>query len=289
MSQRGNRLMHQPEQQEERSLWQKVVNELKALMAHEAKVNDIRRKIDTLEERNRRHDATSADLQELATCYKGLKALTDEESRLLSHVIEHNLSILIGLRKATEQGYGSSGTGRDGFSKRKRNEAVSVDNSASRGKPRSMSVPNENGPVLQVGSQVAFRLPKQKGAEDPEPDELGNHGQQIYKAVAHQLIQIPSDSAGLLPYPNGKQVLARYPETTTFYKAEVIGTKIGVIYNIISGSGPKRPIISRPTEIASQPPEIQLNLDSRHEVIVADFHASFICGIEITGSHGRVV
>ncbi|EGX50495.1 SAGA HAT/Core module component [Orbilia oligospora] len=248
MSQRGNRLMHQPEQQEERSLWQKVVNELKALMAHEAKVNDIRRKIDTLEERNRRHDATSADLQELATCYKGLKALTDEESRLLSHVIEHNLSILIGLRKATEQGYGSSGTGRDGFSKRKRNEAVSVDSSASRGKPRSMSVPNENGPVLQVGSQVAFRLPKQKGAEgewiqcdviniigegnkrryevqDPEPDELGNHGQQIYKAVAHQLIQIPSDSAGLLPYPNGKQVLARYPETTTFYKAEVIGTK----------------------------------------------------------------
>ncbi|KAF3083464.1 SAGA HAT/Core module component [Orbilia oligospora] len=248
MSQRGNRLMHQPEQQEERSLWQKVVNELKALMAHEAKVNDIRRKIDTLEERNRRHDATSADLQELATCYKGLKALTDEESRLLSHVIEHNLSILIGLRKATEQGYGSSGTGRDGFSKRKRNEAVSVDSSASRGKPRSMSVPNENGPVLQVGSQVAFRLPKQKGAEgewiqcdviniigegnkrryevqDPEPDELGKHGQQIYKAVAHQLIQIPSDSAGLLPYPNGKQVLARYPETTTFYKAEVIGTK----------------------------------------------------------------
>ena len=59
MSQRGNRLMHQPEQQEERSLWQKVVNELKALMAHEAKVNDIRRKIDTLEERNRRQDGKS--------------------------------------------------------------------------------------------------------------------------------------------------------------------------------------------------------------------------------------
>lgn len=54
MSQRGNRLMHQSEQQEERSLWQKVVNELKALMAHEAKVNDTRRKIDTLEERSRR-------------------------------------------------------------------------------------------------------------------------------------------------------------------------------------------------------------------------------------------
>ncbi|KAF3912566.1 hypothetical protein ABW21_db0201902 [Orbilia brochopaga] len=29
---------------------------------------------------------------------------------MLSHVIEHNLSILIGLRKATEQGYGSSGS-----------------------------------------------------------------------------------------------------------------------------------------------------------------------------------
>ncbi|KAF3909586.1 hypothetical protein AA313_de0205878 [Arthrobotrys entomopaga] len=243
MSQRGNRLMHQSEQQEERSLWQKVVNELKALMAHEAKVNDIRRKIDTLEERNRRPE----DLQELMTCYKGLKALTEEESRMLSHVIEHNLSILIGLRKATEQGYGSSGTGRDGLPKRKRNETTSVEGSAGRNKPRSMSVPNENGPILQVGSQVAFRLPKQKGAEgewiqcdvinilgegnkrryevqDPEPDEFGNHGQ-IYKALAHQLIPIPSDSSGLAPYPNGKQVLARYPETTTFYKAEVIGTK----------------------------------------------------------------
>ncbi|EWC46629.1 hypothetical protein DRE_04116 [Drechslerella stenobrocha 248] len=233
MSQRGNRLIHQSEQQEERSLWQKVVNELKALMAHEAKINEIRRKIDTLEDRNRRPNAvpTSAELQELMTCYKGLKALTEEESRLLSHVIEHNLSILIGLRKATEQVYGSSGTGRDGLPKRKRNETVSVDGSAGRSKHRSMSVPNEA--VLQIGAQVAFRLPKQKGAEgewiqyevqDPEPDELGNHGQ-IYKAYAHQLIPIPSDSSGLPPYPNGKQVLARYPETTTFYKAEVIGTK----------------------------------------------------------------
>ncbi|KAF3912583.1 hypothetical protein ABW21_db0206315 [Orbilia brochopaga] len=61
--------------------------------------------------------------------------------------------------------------------------------------------------------------------QDPEPDELGNHGQ-IYKALAHQLIPIPSDSSGLPTYPNGKQVLARYPETTTFYKAEVIGTKV---------------------------------------------------------------
>jgi SAGA-associated factor 29 len=29
----------------------------------------------------------------------------------------------------------------------------------------------------------------------------------------------------LISYPTGTKVLARYPETTTFYPAEVVGTK----------------------------------------------------------------
>lgn len=60
--------------------------------------------------------------------------------------------------------------------------------------------------------------------QDPEPDEAGGHGT-TYKASAGALIPIPKDSTGLSPYPVGKQVLARYPETTTFYRAEVMGTK----------------------------------------------------------------
>jgi SAGA-associated factor 29 len=60
--------------------------------------------------------------------------------------------------------------------------------------------------------------------QDPEPDDAGGHGK--YKAFASALIPIPRDSANLPSYPVGKQVLARYPETTTFYRAEVMGTKV---------------------------------------------------------------
>ena len=58
--------------------------------------------------------------------------------------------------------------------------------------------------------------------QDPEPDDTGAPGQ-IYKTGAANLIAIPSADAMLAEYPVGKQVLARYPETTTFYHAEVTG------------------------------------------------------------------
>ncbi|KAL8825278.1 MAG: hypothetical protein Q9170_007858 [Blastenia crenularia] len=56
--------------------------------------------------------------------------------------------------------------------------------------------------------------------QDPEPDDNGQPGQ-IYKASANALIAIPSADTILPDYSLGKQVLARYPETTTFYKAVV--------------------------------------------------------------------
>ena len=99
-----------------------------------------------------------------------------------------------------------------------------------------------------MGSQVAYHLPKAKQSDaewiqcnviritgeypklryevqDPEPDEHGNTSQ-TYKANASSLILIPDDSAGLPALPPGTMVLARYPETTTFYRAEVITTKV---------------------------------------------------------------
>lgn len=103
--------------------------------------------------------------------------------------------------------------------------------------------------LLTLKSEVAYRLPKQKGVhegewiqciiidingeggkrryviQDPEPDETNGHAQ-VYKAAASALIPIPRDSAGLQPYPVGKQVFAIYPETTMFYRAEVTGTKV---------------------------------------------------------------
>ncbi|KAL8709633.1 MAG: hypothetical protein Q9220_005725 [cf. Caloplaca sp. 1 TL-2023] len=60
--------------------------------------------------------------------------------------------------------------------------------------------------------------------QDPEPDDNGQDGQ-IYKASAAALIAIPSQDTILPDYPVGKQVLARYPETTTFYRALVTSVK----------------------------------------------------------------
>ena len=48
---------------------------------------------------------------------------------------------------------------------------------------------------------------------------------QIYKTTAAALIPIPTVGSPLPDYSKGKQVLAKYPETTTFYKAEVMGMK----------------------------------------------------------------
>lgn len=60
--------------------------------------------------------------------------------------------------------------------------------------------------------------------QDPEPDDNGLPGQ-IYRAAAAALIAIPSADTILPDYPVGKQVLARYPETTTFYRALVTNVK----------------------------------------------------------------
>lgn len=47
----------------------------------------------------------------------------------------------------------------------------------------------------------------------------------MYKTTAASLIPIPNMSGSLPSFPTGKQVLARYPDTTTFYRAEVMGAK----------------------------------------------------------------
>ncbi|KAL9600179.1 MAG: hypothetical protein Q9219_003322 [cf. Caloplaca sp. 3 TL-2023] len=97
-----------------------------------------------------------------------------------------------------------------------------------------------------VGAEVAYKLAKTKEdpqwiqceiinidtagnkkryeVQDPEPDDNGQPGQ-IYKASANALIAIPSPDTILPDYSIGKQVLARYPETTTFYRAVVTNVK----------------------------------------------------------------
>lgn len=59
--------------------------------------------------------------------------------------------------------------------------------------------------------------------QDPEPDEVTKKPGAIYRTSAASMVPIPSLGAPLPEYPKGKAVLARYPDTTTFYRAEVVG------------------------------------------------------------------
>ena len=107
---------------------------------------------------------------------------------------------------------------------------------------------NANEPVL-LGSQVAYKPMKKNSGitdwfqcevtkilnsegtkfeiKDPEPDDFGNPGAS-YKCNWKEILLIPphpniASARKLKVYPVGTKVLAKYPETTTFYSALVIG------------------------------------------------------------------
>ncbi|CCE62039.1 hypothetical protein TPHA_0B03670 [Tetrapisispora phaffii CBS 4417] len=99
---------------------------------------------------------------------------------------------------------------------------------------------------IKLGSNVAYKPKKSIDGEwfhcevvkisidglrfevkDPEPDEFGNPGK-IFKCTWKDIILIPPENAtkAQMPnYPTNTRVLARYPETTTFYPAIIISTK----------------------------------------------------------------
>lgn len=110
----------------------------------------------------------------------------------------------------------------------------------------SIEVNSKGKITFAVGAEVAFR-PKQTGPEeaewiqgvvvkiigegksrryyvqDPEPDEVTKKPGQVYRTSASSMVTIPPLGQPLGDYPKGKVVLARYPDTTTFYRAEVVG------------------------------------------------------------------
>jgi SAGA-associated factor 29 len=61
--------------------------------------------------------------------------------------------------------------------------------------------------------------------EDPYPDNKEENGPPpapiIYKSSASQMVPIPPEGSDFKDYEIGRRVLALYPETTTFYRAEV--------------------------------------------------------------------
>lgn len=105
--------------------------------------------------------------------------------------------------------------------------------------PRSDSVASVHADELTVGRQIAFKLPQSAVDEwiqceitrivtpgyrfevrDPEPDEKGNPGKS-YQCRVKDIMLLPLRDQPVRPIPVGTIVLARYPETTAFYKATV--------------------------------------------------------------------
>ncbi|GMM44132.1 Sgf29 protein [Pichia kluyveri] len=74
--------------------------------------------------------------------------------------------------------------------------------------------------VLKIISETRFEI------QDPEPDELHPNGQ-IFKANYKEVILVPLHllNSKLKEYKIGSKVLAKYPETTTFYPAEVLESR----------------------------------------------------------------
>lgn len=74
--------------------------------------------------------------------------------------------------------------------------------------------------IKVIGDGIKFDI------RDPEPDENNNPGQ-TFRATYKEILLIPDpdDAAQLTNYGYGTKVLARYPETTTFYPALVVGNK----------------------------------------------------------------
>ena len=71
---------------------------------------------------------------------------------------------------------------------------------------------------------LTYAISSRYDVQDPEPSENGEQGA-VFKTTAASLILIPRAGSALPVFPVGKQVLSRYPDTTTFYRAEVMGSK----------------------------------------------------------------
>jgi len=72
---------------------------------------------------------------------------------------------------------------------------------------------------------------KQRRYEVQDADTSGDPLPPPQRASVSQLIQIPESNKGLSDLSKGKGVLAQYPDTTTFYKAELSEAWKGVRRN----------------------------------------------------------
>lgn len=225
---------------EENAIWTASVADLKSLRDIHATgegaskhVNRFRKTLQTADDEVKIIEIA----EKLEWHSRDYAAALETELKLLETVRE-NIGLLTALRQATEAGLGGNEETR-----RKKRKMTETDSTSESNRPKKRNLLE----TLQPGSPVAFKQPKSKGAEgdwiqcniirisgegpkarcevqDPEPDENGLPGQ-TYKTFLGNLIPVHQENAGLPPYSKGSHVLARYPETTTFYRAEVMASR----------------------------------------------------------------
>ncbi|TKA72349.1 hypothetical protein B0A55_06761 [Friedmanniomyces simplex] len=83
----------------------------------------------------------------------------------------------------------------------------------------SDTIPEGEGILCRVTNVIGEG--KQRRYEVQDADTSGDPLPPPQRASVSQLIQIPESNKGLSGLEKGKSVLAQYPDTTTFYKAEV--------------------------------------------------------------------
>ncbi|TKA34786.1 hypothetical protein B0A54_13999 [Friedmanniomyces endolithicus] len=102
-----------------------------------------------------------------------------------------------------------------------RHDFKNTHTSSTPGKPgtASDSLPEGEGILCRVTNVIGEG--KQRRYEVQDADTSGDPLPPPQRASVSQLIQIPASNKGLSGLEKGKSVLAQYPDTTTFYKAEV--------------------------------------------------------------------
>ena len=79
-----------------------------------------------------------------------------------------------------------------------------------------------DGILCEVTSVIGEGKQRRYEIRDVDPD---TETPQPYRASLQEMTPIPAPSVSLPNLPPGRNVLAKYPETTTFYRAEVVPSK----------------------------------------------------------------
>ncbi|CAD0016496.1 unnamed protein product [Aureobasidium pullulans] len=175
-----------------------------------------------------------------------LESLYRENVKLsedISHIVDGNsdemslldsIKVLAGLREASEESLNlsrshSNSKGRNATLKKKAG-SMDVDDEASvlnlgaqvfyRNKGRTQE---GEGILCRVTNIIGEGKQRRYEIQDAEPEPLpdGEFPPPYRASVAH-LMPIPTKNDGLADLNKGRNVLAQYPDTTTFYKAEVM-------------------------------------------------------------------